>query len=217
MTNKEIYKIWAPCGKEWISWVRPVPFIYINKNTPPPQLTLMGLPFLSNLHLDDKKTAIIVDLTGDDSVEAGILLAKQYGYRPIPVYNGVQEQPGARAASDNSSILGGLVWGASILSTMNISDDAPPAFLIDSNRLNRYRSDCSIFDNSWDVYHQDLPTEEYLLNHGIERIVVIGQFLAKDLKRIFADYPKKQIAIYWTDGYSKMKCLKKDHQKNIKQ
>ena len=32
--------------------------------------------------------------------------------------------------------------------------------------------DISIFDNSWDVYHQDLPTAEYFLNNGIKNIVV---------------------------------------------
>ena len=207
MMNKEIYKIWAPVGKRWVEWVRPVPFIYINEMTPPPQITLMGLPGLAELNLDDKKTAIIVDLPGDDGVEAGILLAKEYGYRPIPVYNGVQTQKGARATSDNHSVMSGLVWGASILSQMNLADDAPPAFLLDTNRLQCFRIDGSIFDNSWDVYHQDLPTEDYFLKHGIERIVVVGNGMARDLKAVFADYPKKQIAVYWTDGYEKVKRI----------
>jgi hypothetical protein len=165
--------------------------------------------------LDDKKTAIIVDLPGDDSVEAGILLAQQYGYRPIPVYNGVQEQGGARATSDNHSVISGLVWGASILSQINLDDDAPPAFLIDTNRLHRARIDGSIFDNSWDVYHQDLPSENYFLSQGIERIVVIGKPISRDLKEIFSNYPQKRLSIYWTNGYDKTKCFKKGRCKGI--
>ena len=32
MTNKECYRIWAPIGKKWTDWVRPVPFIAAEKN-----------------------------------------------------------------------------------------------------------------------------------------------------------------------------------------
>ncbi len=217
MTNKEIYKIWAPVGKRWVDWVRPVPFVYINESTPPPQLTLMGLPGLSALNLDDRKTAVIVDLQGDDGIEAGILLAQQYGYRPIPIYNGVQEQNGSRATSDNHSVMNGLVWGSSILSQISLADDAPPAFLLDTNRLQSFRIDGSIFDNSWDTYHQDLPTEDYFLKNGIERIVVIGNAMPRDLKAIFADFPRKQIAVYWTDGYDQVKRINIGRAKKRKQ
>lgn len=210
MTNKEIFKIWAPVGKRWVDWVRPVPFISIDENTKPSQPSnSLVLPCLAELNKDDTKTAIIIDMDGIRSVEAGILLAQQYGYRPIPVYNGVMEQKGARATSDNHSILGGLVWGASILSHIDLEDNAPPAFLVDSNRLNCFRLDGSIFDNSWDVYYQDLPSEKYLLEHGIERVLVISRKLAWDLKDVFANYPKKKIEVYWTNGYDEPKRVKK--------
>lgn len=207
MTNKEIYKIWAPVGKDWVGWVRPVPFISINDKVEPYQPTQMTYPKLAELNLNDKKTAIIVDLPGSQGVVAGLMIASEYGYRPIPIYNGVMEQPGSRATSDNRSILGGLVWGASILPNVDLKDDAPPVFLTDTNRLQSFRIDGSIFDNSWDVYPQDIPSENYLLNHGIERIVILGNQAARDLQAIFWDWPQKKVKIYWTDGYDKVKRI----------
>ena len=37
MTNKEIYKLWAPVGKRWVDWVRPVPFVVIDDKVQPYQ------------------------------------------------------------------------------------------------------------------------------------------------------------------------------------
>lgn len=210
MTNKDIYKIWAPVGKRWVDWVRPVPFLLINNKTSCLHLQNLAFPHLSYLDKNNKNTAIIVDLLGSQSVDVGIALAEQFGYRPIPIYNGIMEQEGARSTSNNWSIANNLVWGAYQLINIDISDDAPPAFLTDSNRLRRYKLDCSIFDNSWDVYHQDLPTEDYFLNNGISQILVISNDgIAKDLKKIFEGYSKNKISIFWTDGYHDPKCIKK--------
>jgi hypothetical protein len=209
MTNKDIYKIWSPVHKKWVNWVRPVPFLAINNKTKVFQSSGLVMPFLSKLDKNDKSTAIIVDLPGTHSVEAGILLA-QNGYRPIPIYNGVLPELGARATTDNTSVSSALVWGASILSKMKIQDDAPPAFLTDSHRLDDVRVDLSIFDNSWDVYHQDLPSGEYFLKNGIDKVLVISKkSVARDLKEVFAEYPKGKIKILWTDGYEEPKPVKK--------
>ena len=67
-----------------------------------------------------------------------------------------------------------------------------------------------MFDNSWDVYHQDLPTEDYFLNNGITKIVIISENLSKDLKTIFfKEYAKKRLSFYLTDGYDEPKLIKK--------
>lgn len=207
MRNKEIFKIWAPIGKRWTNWVRPVPFIAIDNTTPEFKPSNYVIPYVQNISNSDG-AAIIVDLHGSRSVEIGVLLAK-HGFRPIPIYNGTFEQKGSRAVTSNSTILGALVWGASVLKELEIKDDAPPAFLTDTNRLQRKRMDVSIFDNSWDVYHQDLPTEDYLLNNGITKLLIISEKVSKDLKSIFAQYPKKKIQIFWTDGYNEPKCIRK--------
>ena len=207
MTNKDIFKIWAPFGKMWIDWVRPVSFVAIDSSVKKFQPSDFSLPYISALKMNSD-TAIIIDLPDTQSVEAGIQLARK-GYRPVPIYNGTIEQNGARATTDNHSVLDALVWGAIMLKSIGISDDAPPAFLTDTNRLQRYKIDCSVFDNSWDVYHQDLPTEEYFIEHGITKIIVISNKLSKDLKKIFAEHSKKKLEIWWSDGYDAIKCIRK--------
>jgi hypothetical protein len=209
MTNKEIFKIWAPYHKKWVDWVRPVPFITIDNNikkTTHIQPVLPCLSFLDN----EKNTAIIIDLPNAESIDAGILLAQEYGYRPIPIYNGTTEQSGSKATTDNHTVVEGLIWGASMLKNIEIKDDAPPAFLTDTNRLQRHRTDTSVFDNSWDVYHQDLPTENYFLQNGITQILVISnKKISRDLRKIFSKYPKKKIQIFWSDGYDTPKLIQK--------
>lgn len=207
MTNKDIFKIWAPSHKKWVDWVRPVPFVTIGKNIQKFYPSNITLPFVSCLE-NKKSIAIIVDLPNTQSVEAGIFLS-QYGYRPIPIYNGTMEQNGVMATTDNKSIQSALIWGAVALSNIKLPDDAPPAFLTDTNRLQRHKANESVFDNSWDVYHQDLPTEDYFLNNGIEKIIVVSNKLSKDLKDIFAEYPHKKIQIFLTNGYDEPRCIRK--------
>lgn len=210
MNNQEIYRVWAPARKLWVDWVRPVPFVALDDledtfDGP----TISELPCIEALNSEFQDAAIIVDAPGAQSVEIGVLLA-QHGYRPIPVYNGVTAQCGARATTDNHSVCGALIWGASILRNIAIPDNARPAFLIDSNRLHRRKIDASVFDNSWDIYHQDIPTDEYLLKQGINKILIIGEKFNKDLKEILTkDYQKKKLSIYLTNGYNTPRLVKK--------
>lgn len=218
MTNKDVYKNWAPAGKKWVDWVRPVPFIFINNKLKKYVPLNLSLPYFKGLEKPDASTALIVDLPDYESVEAGIELAK-LGYRPIPIYNGVIEPDGAKCTTDNRSILPALVWGASILSDITIPDDAPPAFLTDSNRLDRFREDLSVFDNSWDIYPQDIPSENYFLKEGIDKILIIckGNKIPRDFKEIFDDFPKKQMPIFLTDGSIEPRCIKKGKKNNPKE
>lgn len=200
MPGKEIFRRWAPVGKKWVDWVRPVPFVEINEYSKRYSISNFTIPTITFLDGNDTDAAFIVDLPGAESVKTGIALAKA-GYRPIPIFNGTIEQQGARATVDNQSVGIALMWGASELSKIEISDDALPAFLTDSNRMHRFKMEESLFDNSWDVYPQDIPSAEYLLNNGIHKIIIIGESLSKDLKKILYDFQKKKIQIYLTKGY----------------
>lgn len=200
MTVKEIYKIWAPTGRKWVDWVRPVPFVAINecvKMYDFSDFTISGIDYIDNHY---EGAALIVDLPGVESVKEGIALAR-HGYRPIPIYNGTIEQPEARATVDNQSVAMGLALGAEKLAQIEIRNDALPAFLVDSNRMNRFKMEIALFDNSWDVYHQDLPSAEYFLENGIQKIIVIGETFSKDLKKILYGFQKKKIEIFWTKRY----------------
>ena len=200
MTVKDIYRIWAPAGKKWVDWVRPVPFVEMNSYSKMYNYSEFTIPSIVYADEVSTDTAIIVDLPGMESVKEGLALAKN-GFRPIPIFNGTVEQMGARATVDNQSAGIALALGAPLLSKIEIKEDAPPAFLTDRNRLLRYKMDVSVFDNSWDVYPQDLPSAEYLLNKSIHKVVVVGRDVAKDLKKILYDYQKKKIEIYHTNRY----------------
>lgn len=194
MTNKECYRIWAPCGKKWSDWVRPVPFIAAQANVKGYHLGELSIPMIDFIDESFHQAVIIVDLPGDESVEMGLALAK-IGYRPVPVYNGTIEQENARATVDNQTVGAALLWGAEVLKEIEIAEDALPAFLIDKNRLHRFKVDAGVFDNSWDVYPQDLPSADYFLQNGIHKIVVISDSMSKDLKVIFRKFKKKNIQI----------------------
>ena len=221
MTAKEVYKIWAPTGKKWVEWVRPVPLMVIGQPQKSYGLINQAKPsiqFLEQAENDElnavlgingwekeclEQTAIIVDMSGDQSVSYGVALTK-YGFRPIPVYNGTLEQPGSRATVDNQSVGRTLELMAKELQKIDIANNARPAFLLDRNRLNRYKLEDSVYDNSWDVYPQDLPSPDYLLENGIESILVIGgEKISRDVKKILATHQKKGLKIFHTDGYEK--------------
>lgn len=206
MTAKEIYRVWAPTGKKWVDWVRPVPFVAMNEYSKQFGFSNFTIPVITFLDADCADAAIIVDMPGVEGVKEGIALAK-VGFRPIPIYNGTIEQQGARATVDNQSVGTGLMLGAEELSKIEIRDDALPAFLLDSNRMHRFKMEIGLFDNSWDIYPQDIPSADYLLNNGIHKIIIIGESISKDLKKILYEYQKKKIEILLTNGYEAPKKI----------
>ena len=123
----------------------------------------------------------------------------------VPLYNGTESQEGVDAIIDNDEIEGAIIWGAKELNNISIDKNAPPAFLLDFNRTERRRKDASVFDNSWDLYYQDVPTAEYFLKNGIKRIFVRSRILQRDLKVIFYKYQKKGLKIFWVDDFGKIK------------
>ena len=200
MRGKEIYKIYAPNGAKWTDWVRPVPFVAIDTYNRKPIADWMERKamFLKNYQQD---TAIFVDLPGKESIELSIDLAYK-GYRPIPIFNGTDEQPGSQATTDTYLIESCLINGSEKLKNIKLDNNANPAFLLDSYRTNRYRAKESIFDNSWDLYKQDIPSAEYFKQNGITKIIIVGDDIQRDLKKIFLKFQEKGIDIYLTDGYT---------------
>ena len=200
MRGKEIYKIYAPNGAKWIDWVRPVPFVAIDTYNRKPIIDWMDRKAMF-LKQYQKDIAIFIDLPGKESIELGIDLARM-GYRPIPIFNGIDEQQGSQATTDTYLIESCLINGGRKLKNIQLKNDANPAFLLDSYRTNRYRAKESIFDNSWDLYKQDIPSVEYFKQNGIVKIIIVSNTIQRDLKKIFLKFQEKEIEIYITDGYS---------------
>ena len=199
MDGRELYKIYAPAVAKWIDWVHPVPFVAIDTYNRKPIVDWIDRKaiFLKEYQQD---AAIFIDLPGKESIELGIDLAHN-GYRPIPIFNGTDEQQGSQATTDTYLIESCLINGGEKLKNIKLENDANPAFLLDSYRTNRYRAKESIFDNSWDLYKQDIPSAEYFKQNGITRIIVVGSALQPDLKKIFLKFQEKGMEIYITDGY----------------
>ena len=209
--SREIYRQWAAASGKWSPWVRPVPFINIGvgrKGFEGPY----SLVDLFDGNEDEVKqmsnnTAIILDVPGDKGVMAGLSLAKS-GFRPVPLYNGTIEQEGARAVSDNKSVSEALLWGTGLVKDMSFQDNAMPVFLLDSNRLNRHKRKRTLFDNSWDIYAQDMPSAKFLMDNGIEKIVVISEKISRDLKDILFKYQKGKLDIYLKKIYEEPRKIK---------
>ena len=207
MNDKEIYKIWAPIDAIWSPWVRPVAFITPKYDAYVFEYHNYQIPVINYIKELQKDTALFIDLPGLESVNEGIALT-ELGYRPIPLFNGPKEQAQVASTVDNHSIENALEWGAYILKEIKLSKDAPPAFLLDSNRMNRWKRDNSIFDNSWDLYPQDIPSPKFFLDHGINKIIIRGLKLENDLRKILYKYQEKNIKIYYTNGYDSIKEVK---------
>jgi len=204
LTGKDIFKIWAPVGAKWVDWVRPVPFIGIKEKTKLYTVTDFIISDIKYINKLDENTAIIVDLPSSDGIKEGLGLAK-LGFRPIPLYNGTNGEQGAISILNNQEIETDLIYGALELKKIHIRDDAPPAFLLDSNRTHRFKMNVSVFDNSWDIYSQDMPSVEFFKQNNINKIIVRGEKIQRDLKRILYKFQKENIQILLTNGYEEPK------------
>ena len=101
-----------------------------------------------------------------------------------------------------------VVWLGEKLQDINVDDNGKPVFLLDSNRLLRFKRNINLFDNSWDIYSQDMPSAKYIKGNGISKILVIGEKIAPDLKRILLKYQKGGIDIYLKKIYEEPKKIK---------
>lgn len=207
MTGREIYEVWALASRKWKPWVRPVPFVVINDEFTvytSANLKIPEIQYTKNI-LED--TAIIVDLPGIESIREGLALAK-IGYSPVPIYNGTIEQEGAIATTDNKTVITGLMLGAFELNKIQTSEKEIPVFLLDTNRMNRLKMNISVFDNSWDIYDQDIPSAEYFIKNGINKIIIRSDKIQRDLNKILYKFQEKGIQILFTQGYDNPKKVK---------
>lgn len=207
MKAKDIYKIWYEKGGIWKGWIRPVPFIGIDIPKTNLEIIDYSIPKINYLNKLFSDTAIIIDDFGVDSIKEGIALAN-LGFIPIPIFNGTNPNLNSKSTTNNSIIEPLLVWGALQLKNIKLEKGNPPVFLLDSNRLNRYKISRGIFDNSWDVYSQDLPTHDYLKNNNITKIIIRSNKINKDLSKILYKYQKNNIDILFTNGYEEPKKIR---------
>ena len=203
MTGEELYKVYAPPNAKWVEWVRPVSFVSITSKDFE-SVTFFEKRNISFLPKYDSRAAIFVDLPGIASLEVAVSLA-EIGYRPIPIFNGVNEQKGALLLVNNHIVQKGIICAGEFIKNIKLNNDASPAFLVDSSRLNTHRSSETIYDNSYDIYEHDLPSCKYFKDNGIDRIIIVSSAIHRDLKEIFLKYQDDGLEFYLTDGYGPIK------------
>jgi hypothetical protein len=216
VTPEEIYGIWAPPDSVWSPWVIPVPFaqLFCSDAITPEESPPYNLDWLPGGN--SRELALVVDLPGADAIHYGLALMA-YGLRPVPVLDGSPGPYGVptstpdpssltgiarKSASivDMSGLLRELCQGVSLLRLASLERDAPPAFLLDANRMVGVPSESGeIFDNRWMVFPQDFPSARFLQAHGIRKVILVhDRFVPQpqeDLAHVLLRWQEEGIAI----------------------
>jgi hypothetical protein len=191
MDNMDLYNLWAPPESPWSVWAKPVLFATMDA------YSLERNPYFPNLPTEWTSTlvtatAVIIDLPGEEAVFYGLSLYRK-GYQPVPLFNGC---PGPSMLVNVTPIVCALVAGADVLVQKNLSTNPPPAFLLDSNRLeNSFINDPGRFDNRWFVVPQDMPSADFLKKAGINSILLCSDQIRQDLAHILYRYQKSGIQL----------------------
>ncbi len=193
-----LYQQWTPETSPWSPWVKPVVFIEIGRGrmeaTPslgfaPPTFVAADVswapPTVEEVpsEPDDYRTApehkvvparrraaLVIDLPAVASVQLGLSLIAQ-GYRPIPLFNGAVDAPSGHAIHAAARL---IADETARLASAELPPHAPPAFLLDATR-----SEGSVIPGSytgrWIVFPQDFPSARTLREHGIDRVIRVGE------------------------------------------
>ena len=187
MTREEVFETWAPPAEYsvWSTWVKPVLFSQMPQEWGP-QAAAWAVEE-KNWPARLGRTALIVDLPGEESVQAGLSLARR-GFRPVPLFNGVPHLPArplveeVTAGAMNSvaidvwPIMRVLWLSANYLQELQVPAGAPPAFLLDSRRrLGECIVGPGVLDNRWLSFPTDFPSARMLLEQDIVEAVVITE------------------------------------------
>ena len=186
------YMTWAPDESRWSKWAKPVLFADMTH-------VVLDEPDIPERVLDIEtvgSTAVIVDLPGKDGVLAGLALARK-GYRPVPLYNGVLGQ--GEELVPVRDIVRALLDGTAVLRGLDIKADAPPAFLLDASRMSGWKQP-GAYDNRWSVFPQDMPSAAYLIENGIDTVILLSASMQEDLRHILYRYDHQGIKIFTQDG-----------------
>ncbi|MFN8371462.1 MAG: hypothetical protein U0694_01095 [Anaerolineae bacterium] len=198
MQPREIFEIWAPETSVWSAWAKPVIFAQMKEKgvMVPPDSGVDYEAYWAPNTAD--RTALIVNLPGDESVRAGLSLVER-GYRPVPLYN---TSLGVKPVLDLNPIITKLVAGAGMLQGAYLDEQAPPAFLLDSDRLKGLLPpQPGMYDNRWVVWPQDFPSSTFLRSKDIQRVMVVqsGTRVQDDLAHVLARWQRDKLEVVVQD------------------
>lgn len=183
-----LYQRWTAERLLWTRWTKPVVFMGITDEQPGAFSQLKKAPWAKYR----RRRAVIVDLPGEKSVEAGLTAALS-GYCPVLLFNGVNG--GSSSIVPMRNLVQSVVDGAYAFDKNRIADDANPVFLLDGKRLTKIKRKSGKFDNRWCVVPQDFPSANLLLEHGIREILVQTDKVRRDLEYVLYQFQKAGITI----------------------
>jgi len=191
---EEVFAVWAPEESPWSLWAKPVLFaqmspvmIFQQEGREPMAMGAIP-PWLPS---SSQRVALVIDCPGALSVELG-LAAASAGYRPVPLFNALPGSAGTLshpstdpmaapvqfpiAIVDVWPIISALLLATPQLAGMKLPADAPPAFLLDSNRRSGVGPLIpNRFDNRSVSFPTDFPSASFLLSQGIKSALLIQQ------------------------------------------
>jgi hypothetical protein len=198
MTRDQIFDAWAPPGAPWSGWVKPAPFAHLPREQPAVVDTVApnSLPWVPSLAAN---SAVVVDLPGALSVLWGLALAA-IGYRPVPLFNAIPPPaPEAVSVVNIVPTLLALQTGTDRLRGLTLPADAPPAFLIDSDRQATQNPPLpGTFDNRSVVFVTDFPSAARLAGYRITSALLIRESaagLGDDLRLALQTWQKEGIVL----------------------
>ena len=194
MTNEDLFDAWAPADAVWSPWAKPAlfaqspTFASVPESQPAPA-DAGWIPGASG------QRALVVELPGVRAAALAVPLAAK-GHRPVPLFNTCDDPS---AVIDVRPLVSELAAAAAPLRGRSLPPDAPPAFLLDSNRLRpAVLPEPGKFDNRWVVFPQDFPSAAFLQSRGIREVLLImeGETPQQDLAHVLRRWQDAGIAIH---------------------
>ena len=235
MNRDELFDIWCVPSGRWSPWVKPVLFSFISNTpvlasaptvspfavraldahqsipavgpAAPPAWDMTGLPTTAQ-----ENVALVFDLPGGEAVRLAMSFLP-LGFRPVPLYNALpwQEAGGFLLSHEHPPIVNmqdvvqALGAATPELAKAQLSDDAPPVFMLDANRRRAIGPGLpGSFDNRSISFPTDFPSANFLLSWGIERAIVVLQ----DRDQIEADLT--HTLRQWQDGGMRIELKRLD-------
>jgi hypothetical protein len=204
MDPRVIYETWAPPDGLWSPWAKPVLFAHLRESgtRPPveiPEVRVEWKP--ASTH----RPALVVDLPGLESIGLALDLLR-LGYRPVPLFNACPDTGGielevAREVVPAQPLLSALLQVTDHLKSAALAPDAPPAFLLDANRLGMDKPiGPGVFDNRWVVFPTDFPSANFLAAQGILGVQVVHRGeLPGDLLDVLQIWQRQGISLSQID------------------
>ena len=195
MTNEELFDAWAPADAAWSQWAKPVLFAQsptlVSVQGPESQAAAGDVSWLPAA---SGQRALVVELPGARAASLAVALAER-GHRPVPLFNTCDDPS---AVIDVRPLVSELAAAATPLQSRSLPPDAPPAFLLDSDRMRpAVLPSPGKFDNRWVVFPQDFPSAAFLQSRGIREVLVVmeGEKPEQDLAHVLRRWQDAGIAI----------------------